>query len=104
MNLTTASLGTVAQQVQAGLGRLLAYDVQPRPVLNRTLGGFVHSRTKPENPTALRRELGFLDLLMVSLGSIIGAGWLFSAGRAAVFAGPSSLISWVIGGVAALSV
>ncbi|MCL2583521.1 MAG: APC family permease [Streptosporangiales bacterium] len=34
------------------------------------------------------------------MGSIIGSGWLFSAKNAAVMAGPSALVAWVIGTVA----
>jgi amino acid transporter len=44
----------------------------------------------------LRRSVGFYGLIMVSLGSIIGSGWLLGAYKAAVQAGPSSLISWIL--------
>ena len=47
----------------------------------------------------LRKDLSFLDLLMTSLGGIIGSGWLLSALLAANGAGPSSVFSWLIGGV-----
>ncbi|MCY0906972.1 MAG: APC family permease, partial [Sulfobacillus thermotolerans] len=50
----------------------------------------------------LKRELSFLDLTMSSLGAIIGSGWLFAAFTAAYLAGPSSIFSWVIGGVIVL--
>jgi amino acid transporter len=50
----------------------------------------------------LRREIGFISLLWVSGGSIIGSGWLFSAQGALASAGPAALISWVVGGVAIL--
>ncbi len=50
----------------------------------------------------LKREMTRLDLLMASLGGIIGSGWLFGALFASNVAGPSSIISWVIGGVAVL--
>lgn len=36
----------------------------------------------------------------MSLGSIIGAGWLFAALYAASLAGPAAIISWVLGGTA----
>ncbi len=52
----------------------------------------------------LRREVRRIDLIMIALGSIVGVGWLFATGRAANMAGPASLISWVIGGIAALSI
>ncbi len=47
----------------------------------------------------LRRKLGTIDLLFLSLGGIIGSGWLFGAFRASQIAGPASIIAWVIGGV-----
>lgn len=47
-----------------------------------------------------RREMTLLDLTMVSLGSIIGSGWLFAAQKAARVAGPAAVLAWVVGGVA----
>jgi amino acid transporter len=47
----------------------------------------------------LKRDIGLLGLTFVSLGSIIGSGWLLGALLVAEEAGPASLISWVIGGV-----
>ncbi len=46
----------------------------------------------------LRRDIGLLGLTFVSLGSIIGSGWLLGALYGAQAAGPASLISWVLGG------
>src|SRR6478609_7366934 len=46
----------------------------------------------------LRRDIGLFGLLFASLGSIIGAGWLFGALYASSLAGPAAVISWVIGG------
>jgi hypothetical protein len=48
----------------------------------------------------LRREVGLVALVFASLGSIIGAGWLFAALYAASLAGPAAIISWLIGGSA----
>lgn len=45
----------------------------------------------------LRREVGPIGLMFVSLGSIIGSGWLFGALAAAQIAGPAAILSWVIG-------
>src|SRR6266536_3329988 len=50
----------------------------------------------------LRRDVGFLALLFVSLGSIIGAGWLFGALYASSLAGPAAVISWLLGGGAVM--
>jgi len=52
--------------------------------------------------TTLRRDAGPLGLLFASVGGMIGSGWLFGALNAAKIAGPASLISWVIGGIAVL--
>src|SRR3954451_12177805 len=44
----------------------------------------------------LQRSVGFYGLMFVSLGSIIGSGWLLGALNAAQVAGPASLISWLL--------
>lgn len=47
----------------------------------------------------LKRSVGFWGLMFVSLGSIIGSGWLLGALTAVSVAGPASLISWVLAAV-----
>jgi amino acid transporter len=47
----------------------------------------------------LDRGVGFVGLLWASETSIIGSGWLFGALGAAVLAGPSAIIGWVLGSV-----
>jgi amino acid transporter len=47
-------------------------------------------------PGKLSRSVGFYGLMFVSLGSIIGSGWLLGALNAAEVAGPASIISWVL--------
>jgi amino acid transporter len=47
----------------------------------------------------LRRDVGLTSLLFVSVGSIIGSGWLFGALYASQQAGPAALISWGLGAV-----
>jgi amino acid transporter len=47
----------------------------------------------------LDRGVGFLGLLWASETSIIGSGWLFGALGAAVLAGPSAILGWVLGSV-----
>ncbi|MGW7573067.1 APC family permease [Streptomyces sp. NPDC054765] len=44
----------------------------------------------------LHRAVGFWGLMFISLGSIIGSGWLLGALTTAVIAGPASLVSWVL--------
>src|ERR1700761_476348 len=46
----------------------------------------------------LRRSLGFWQLTAIGFSGVIGSGWLLGAMYAAQFAGPESVISWVIGG------
>jgi amino acid transporter len=53
----------------------------------------------PASSTHLRRTIGFWGLTFVSLGSIIGSGWLLGALGAATAAGPASLVSWVLAAV-----
>src|SRR4051812_24457977 len=63
------------------------------------------TRHEPEGPeaaageesTKMRRDIGVIGLLFASVGSIIGSGWLFGALTAAQLAGPSAIISWIIG-------
>jgi amino acid transporter len=51
---------------------------------------------KDERPVGLRRSVGFYGLMFVSLGSIIGSGWLLGALNAAQVAGPASILSWIL--------
>jgi len=46
----------------------------------------------------LHRSVGFFGLTFISLGSIIGSGWLLGALNAAQQAGPASVLSWILGG------
>ncbi|MDF7682588.1 APC family permease [Lactobacillus sp. ESL0679] len=43
--------------------------------------------------------MGLVSLTLLSLGSIIGSGWLFGAGEGAHLAGPAAIFSWLIGAV-----
>jgi amino acid transporter len=53
-----------------------------------------------EAPQRLKRTVGFWGLTFVSLGSIIGSGWLLGALTAASFAGGGgSLVSWVLAAI-----
>jgi amino acid transporter len=47
----------------------------------------------------LDRGISFIGLLWASETSIIGSGWLFGALGAAVIAGPSGILGWVLGSV-----
>lgn len=48
----------------------------------------------------LKRQLSLLDLTFLGLGAIIGSGWLYASQKAAVLAGPSAWIAWIVGAVA----
>ena len=51
---------------------------------------------EPVDSPNLKRSVGFWGLMFVSLGSIIGSGWLLGALFAAETAGPASLLSWIL--------
>src|SRR5215510_444727 len=57
--------------------------------------GHVQVKDDPR-PAGLKRSVGFYGLMFVSLGSIIGSGWLLGALNAARVAGPASILSWII--------
>ncbi|MEM3755748.1 MAG: APC family permease [Thermoplasmatales archaeon] len=50
----------------------------------------------------LRKALTFQDLFFLSMGGIIGSGWLLGVAGGASIAGPASVISWIVGGVIVL--
>jgi amino acid transporter len=57
------------------------------------------SQTQVAANPGLQRSVGFYGLMFVSLGSIIGSGWLLGALNVAKEAGPSGVISWVLGAI-----
>ena len=50
----------------------------------------------------LKKTMGLTQLTALSLGAIIGSGWLFAVLGADATAGPASLFSWLIGGICVL--
>jgi amino acid transporter len=56
--------------------------------------------TREHTSHKLRRDVGPVGLVFASVGSIIGAGWLFGALYASSLAGPAAIIAWLIGGSA----
>jgi amino acid transporter len=50
-------------------------------------------------PKGFRREVGPMALMFVSLGSIIGSGWLLGASTAPTSAGGASIVSWLLTGM-----
>jgi amino acid permease len=57
------------------------------------------SPATPATKLGFRRDVGTVGLLFVSVGSIIGSGWLFGSLYASQEAGPAALISWGLGAV-----
>jgi amino acid transporter len=53
---------------------------------------------EPGEQPRFRRDVGLMALMFVSLGSIIGSGWLLGALTAATSAGGASILSWVLAG------
>ena len=47
----------------------------------------------------LRKSLGKFELLYLSLGGIIGSGWLFASLATATYAGGAAILSWIIAGI-----
>jgi amino acid transporter len=64
----------------------------------------VPEATEETSDRKLRRALSTTDLLMLSLGGIIGSGWLFAAAGASILAGPAAILSWIIGGLIVLTI
>ena len=46
----------------------------------------------------MKKNISTISLLMASVSAILGSGWLFSALYTSNYAGPASIISWLIGG------
>jgi len=55
-----------------------------------------------ESDKKLKKALSLQDLFFLSMGGIIGSGWLLGVAGAAGTAGPASILSWIIGGVIVL--
>ncbi len=46
-----------------------------------------------------KKELSLLDLTFICIGSMVGSGWLFAAQACAKLAGPSAILSWLLGAI-----
>lgn len=46
----------------------------------------------------LKRNISKTSLLFLSIGSIVGSGWLFGAFYTAQSAGPAAILAWILGG------
>ncbi|HEX3828704.1 MAG TPA: APC family permease [Sporichthyaceae bacterium] len=63
------------------------------------VGASADRATPAQAGGGLRRDVGLAGLTSVSVGSVIGSGWLFGAQNAAALAGPAVLVSWVLAAV-----
>ncbi len=57
---------------------------------------------REESDAKLKKALSLHDLFFLSMGGIIGSGWLFAVLGAAGRAGPAVILSWIIGGALVL--
>lgn len=67
------------------------------------LGGAVYTPSAATSATKLKKEAGVIGLLYAGVGGMIGSGWLFGPLNAAQQAGPLSILAWVLGGGAVLT-
>src|SRR5579875_2110486 len=79
-------------------------DTETRQAVNTGTQTTPTTNVVVEADRKLKRELSALDLLGLSMGGIIGSGWLFAVNAAAAVAGPSVILSWIIGGILVLFV
>ncbi|RDB37329.1 MAG: APC family permease [Spirobacillus cienkowskii] len=62
------------------------------------VSGTHYSLLKASQNMELKRNISKTSLLFLSIGSIIGSGWLFGSFYTAQTAGPAAILSWIIGG------
>jgi len=51
---------------------------------------------------SLKKRLGFIELVFLGLGAIIGSGWLFASQTGAQMAGANAWMAWVFGAIAVM--
>ncbi len=62
----------------------------------------VAERVAAKSDKKLRKALTLQDLFFLSMGGIIGSGWLLGVAGGASIAGPAAVVSWIIGGIIVL--
>ncbi|MEM0136699.1 MAG: APC family permease, partial [Thermoplasmatales archaeon] len=62
----------------------------------------VAEKVAEKSDKKLRKALSLQDLFFLSMGGIIGSGWLLGVAGGADIAGPASIISWIVGGIIVL--
>lgn len=65
----------------------------------------MHQREPGANPSGeFQKELSWFSLLTMSLGTVIGSGWLILPAVVAARAGPASILAWIFGGLIVMAV
>ncbi len=59
-------------------------------------------KTDAKRTGQFQQELGLFSLLTMSLGTVIGSGWLLLPAVVAAKAGPASILAWILGGLMVL--
>jgi len=62
----------------------------------------VAEKVAVQSDKKLRKALTLQDLFFMSMGGIIGSGWLLGVAGGAYLAGPAAVLSWIIGGIIVL--
>jgi len=62
----------------------------------------VAERIASKSDKKLRKALTLQDLFFLSMGGIIGSGWLLGVAGGASIAGPAAIVSWILGGIIVL--
>jgi amino acid transporter len=57
------------------------------------------SRTTTGSEVKLRKALGVWDIFFLSVTGMVGSGWLFAEFGSLSYAGPASILSWLVAGV-----
>ena len=59
---------------------------------------------KNNSITLKKGIIGYLSLTVLAISTIVGSGWFFGIYKAVKFAGPVSIVSWILGGFAMLMI
>ncbi len=56
-----------------------------------------------KNAPKLRKSLSSVDIFLISFTGMVGSGWLLGVLAGPAYAGPASIITWVVAGLFLLS-
>jgi amino acid transporter len=80
-------------------GGIFIFYMSEKPTDSTTVDASLPASATMGRQGKLRKVLSMQDLYFLSLGGIIGSGWLFGSLSAAGAAGPAAVFSWLIGGI-----